>query len=92
MSTERDNLEIHVDLCQERYKRLEERIDRIEVTVEGLAKCINQFHTETSQRLDDLKHMLFDAKDERFKTMITTTGTVIVALIAVIGYMIQHIK
>lgn len=92
MSTERDNLEIHVDLCQERYRRLEERMDRIEARVENLSSCINQFHVEINQRLDDLKQMLFSAKDERFKTMVTTTGSIIVALIAVIGYIAQHIK
>jgi len=37
---ERENLEAHVDLCAERYKQLEYRLDVIEVKVEQISKDI----------------------------------------------------
>ena len=39
---ERTNLEAHVDLCAERYKHLETRLNTIEVKVEALTKAIDE--------------------------------------------------
>ena len=33
---EKENLEAHVDLCQQRYKQLESRLDKIEKKVEAI--------------------------------------------------------
>ena len=37
---EKENLEAHVELCAERYKQVELRLDTIEVKVEHLSKKI----------------------------------------------------
>jgi len=39
---ERTNLEAHVDLCAERYKHLENRLEIIENKVESLASAITE--------------------------------------------------
>jgi len=43
---ERTNLEAHVDLCAERYKGLELRLDRVEKAVTDLHKDIQEMREE----------------------------------------------
>ena len=38
---EKENLEAHVDLCQQRYKQLESRLDKIEKKVESIHSDMN---------------------------------------------------
>ena len=39
---ERENLEAHVDLCAERYRVLEEKLNRLEVKVYGLTTAMSK--------------------------------------------------
>lgn len=39
---EKQNLEAHVDLCAERYKNIDQRLQTIEVKVDGLGDTVNQ--------------------------------------------------
>jgi chaperonin cofactor prefoldin len=39
---EKDNLELHVELCAARYETLEKRLNSIETKVEGLANTIQE--------------------------------------------------
>ena len=45
-SLERTNLEAHVDLCAERYKGLETRLDKVEKAVLDLHKEMRTMHEE----------------------------------------------
>jgi archaellum component FlaC len=92
MSTERDNLEIHVDLCELRYKQLDDRLTRVEDKIEEMSKDFNTFKTEMRQNFNDIKSMLQTAKDEKFKTVVSVAGSIIVALIGGLGYMMMHVK
>jgi chaperonin cofactor prefoldin len=46
-SIERENLEAHVELCAERYKQLETRLEIIEVKVSRLQSTIENTHHST---------------------------------------------
>lgn len=46
---ERTNLEAHVDLCAERYKHLETRLEIIEKKVESLATAITESKNSMSK-------------------------------------------
>ena len=46
MSLERTNLEAHVDLCAERYKGLETRLDNVEKAVKDLHTEMRAMHDE----------------------------------------------
>lgn len=39
---ERENLEAHVDLCAERYRVLEEKLNRLEVKMDGLTDALTK--------------------------------------------------
>lgn len=68
---EKENLEAHVELCAERYRRLEEKFENIEDRLDGLSDDISTIKSSMSK---DNKIII--------KTLIATAGTIIVALIS----------
>ena len=92
MSTERDSLELHVDLCELRYKQLDDRMTRIEHKVQELNTDMQDFKDEMRKSFGEIKTMLQAAKDEKFKTIIASGGSVVVGLLALLGYIVVHMK
>lgn len=92
MTTERDNLETHVDLCELRYKQLESRMDRFEQRLDHLSTDLQQVKTEMTRHFGEIKDMLVMAKDEKYKTIVTTAGTIVVGLLALLGYIVVHMR
>lgn len=89
--TENTSLEMHVELCAERYKRLEEKFDLVENRIDQLCGDFSSFKSENQRNLSEIKNMLSSAKDEKFKIMVTATASVIVGLLAMLGYVITHL-
>ena len=89
--TESTSLEMHVELCAERYGRLEEKFEMVEDRLNHLHNDFNTFKNENQRNLSEIKNMLTSAKDEKFKIMVTSTATVIVGLLAMLGYVITHL-
>lgn len=92
MSTERDSLEIHVDLCELRYKQLDDRMTRIENKVQDVTLDMQDLKEEMRKSFSEVKTMLQLAKDEKFKTIIGAGGSVVVGLLALLGYIVVHLK
>lgn len=91
VTTEREDLNVHVDICQMRYQQLDERIGRVENHVATINQDLQAFKTEVRESFDEVKQMLSRAKDERFKTMVTAAASVIVGLLGLIGYIVIHL-
>lgn len=91
MITEQTSLEMHVELCAERYGRLEEKFKTVEHRLDQLHDDFSTFKAENQKNLSEIKSLLSNAKDEKFKIMITSTATVIVGLLAMLGYVITHL-
>lgn len=85
-------LSTHEQVCAERYKALENRMDNIEGRVDAISADLKELKTTNDKQFNEIKTMLTNAKDEKFKTMVTVAGTIIVALLGVMGYLITHIK
>jgi hypothetical protein len=92
MATERDSLEIHVDLCELRYKALEDRMTRIEQKVQDISIDVQDFKDEVRRGFGEIKDMLTLARDEKYKTIVMTAGSIIVGLIGLLGYIVVHLK
>lgn len=90
--SERTSLETHVDLCELRYRQLDDRMNRVEERIDRISADVKELKTTNDKQFGELKTLLSGAKDEKFKTMITVTGTIIVSLLATMGYLITHIK
>jgi archaellum component FlaC len=71
---EKENLEAHVELCAERYRRLEEKLENVEAKMSTVSSDLSGLHTSMSQ---DNKIII--------KTLIATAGTIIVALVSAVA-------
>ena len=85
-------LSTHEQVCAERYKGIEVRMDNIEIRVDAISADLKDLKTTNDRQFNEIKTMLTAGKDEKFKTMVTVAGTIIVALLGVMGYLITHIK
>jgi len=88
---ENTSLEMHVELCAERYGRLQEKISMVEDRLSSIHSDFASFKIDNQKNLSDIKNLLSNAKDEKFKIMITSTATVIVGLLAMLGYVVTHL-
>ena len=82
---------MHVELCAERYSRLEEKFKTVEHRLDQLHDDFHDFKNENQKNLGEIKSMLSSAKDEKFKIMVTSTATIIVGLLAMLGYVVTHL-
>jgi hypothetical protein len=76
---EKKSLEAHVELCAERYRYLEEKLDSLE------AKS-----TETNKMISDIKSMVQTVVNKRNDQIISWGLGIIVALGGSIGYLLSH--
>ena len=84
-------LSTHEILCHERYKGIETRMNNIESRVDDIASDLKELKSTNDKQFNEIKSMLSGAKDEKFKTMVTVAGTIIVALLGTMGYLITHL-
>ena len=85
-------LNTHELICAERYRAIETRMDSIETRMDSLSADVKDLKQTNDKQFGELKTMLSGAKDEKFKVMVTVAGTVIVALLGMMGYIITHLK
>ena len=84
-------LSTHEQVCAERYKGIEVRMDNIEIRVDAISADLKDLKTTNDRQFNEIKSMLTAGKDEKFKTMVTVAGSIIVALLGVMGYLITHL-
>jgi hypothetical protein len=70
---EKENLEAHVELCAERYKQLETRLDNVEGKIGTLQETIEKSSLNT------------------IKILIGTAGTIIVAVLSLLGVILTKL-
>jgi 3-dehydroquinate synthetase len=76
-SIEKKNLETHVELCAERYKFLENKLESVEEKVTGLEGVIREVH-------DMIQHM----SNKRNDQIIAWGGGAIAFLVGVVGWLV----
>ena len=74
---EKKNLETHVELCAERYKFLENKLESVEEKVTGLEGDIREVH-------DMIQHMANKRNDQ----IIAWGGGTIAFLVGVVGWLV----
>jgi hypothetical protein len=89
---EKTNLEAHVDLCSERYKRLEEKFENLGLNLNSLRKDHENLTLRMSSNHNEVMQMIRDSNSGKFKVLVTTTGTIIAALLSVLGYLVLNMK
>ena len=76
---EKKNLEAHVELCAERYRHLETKLETVEDKIGGLDRVIREVHD-----------MLASMKDRRNNQLITWGIGIIAALVAALAWFVSQ--
>jgi hypothetical protein len=63
----------------------------VEDCLDRIHNDFSSFKVDNQKNLSEIKSLLSNAKDEKFKIMVTSTATVVVGLLAMLGYVINHI-
>ena len=74
---EKQNLEAHVELCAERYKQLNEKLETVEAKVSML-----------EHMMGDIKSILTEMQDRRNNQLITWGLGIITTLGSIIGFLV----
>lgn len=74
---EKQNLEAHVELCAERYKQLNDKLETVEAKVSML-----------EHMMGDIKSILTEMQDRRNNQLITWGLGIITTLGSIIGFLV----
>jgi len=88
MTTEAEDLNLHVSLCEQRYKALEGRLDAVEQRLSKVEDQIADIKQQMHTGFSEIKVMLERNNSQRQTTLVATIGSIVVAVIGVIGYLV----
>jgi predicted nucleic acid-binding Zn-ribbon protein len=78
---ERENLEAHVELCAERYRQLNMKLDNLDDKVSAMEKMVS-----------DIRESLSEANDKHNRQLITIGSGLILTLIGAIVTLLVALK
>ena len=78
----------HVQLCELRYKALDERLDNVESKLAKLETDVTELKEQTQQGFAEIKLLLERQNSSKQVQVIATFGTIITAILAFAGYLI----
>ena len=81
MSREEEDLSTHVEICAIRYEGIQKQFTAVDERLDKI-----------DSNLEAIKQLIEAGKDAKFSTMVKTTGTIIVGLLTVLGYLITNLK
>ena len=84
-------LQNHEEICLIRYTAINEKMDQIDQRFDKLETDIKELKDSNGKNMSEIKAMLIAAKDEKFKVMVTIAGSIICALIAMMGILLTHL-
>jgi len=91
MTTEREDLGTHVELCQLRYEATQAKMNRIENHIDKLEKDIDNLKVESAKNFNEIKDMIQRGQNQKYTAIVASAGSIIVALIGLLGYLITHL-
>jgi predicted nucleic acid-binding Zn-ribbon protein len=90
MSKEENDLATHVEICAIRYQGIQEKIDGLTERLDKVESKINTLGQEIQSNFARIELALEKASAKRDVQLIATMGTVAVAVISAIGYLITR--
>lgn len=90
MSTEHEDLNLHVSLCEQRYKELEKRLDGVEARLAKVEADISALKVSMSSGFSEIKILLERQNSRRQTQLIASMGAIAVAVISALGYIISR--
>lgn len=90
MSQEETNLAAHVEICAIRYQGIEEKMDGLEKRLDKVEDTLTSLKTQNEQNFSEIKVLLERNTSSKQTALITAIGSVIVAVVGVIGYLVTR--
>lgn len=84
---EKKNLEAHVELCAERYKSLDGKLDSVERRVTQVEKKLDTKMNAVEAALDEIKRMIVSMQQKRNNQLISWGIGIITTLLSIIGFL-----
>lgn len=84
------SLKGHVQLCELRYKSLEEKLDAFDQRLTKVETEISALKKDMANGFGEIKVLLEKQSNARAIQLIATFGTITVAVIGLLGYIITH--
>lgn len=81
---EKESLEAHVDLCAERYRVLEEKVNNIDTRLTSIEKSVVQMREDSIREFGRLREDMAKAQNTTNKIMMGTGGTIVAGVLTVI--------
>lgn len=81
---ERENLEAHVDLCAERYRILEEKVNNIDTRLSNIEQTVVHMREDSIREFGRLREDMVKAQNTTNKIMMGTGGTIVAGVLTVI--------
>ena len=88
---EKKNLEAHVELCAERYKNLDNKLDTVEKRVSDVEKKLDAKMNAVETILDDIKKMIVSMQQKRDRQLINWGIGIISSLVGIIGFLVWQV-
>lgn len=88
--TEADDLNLHTQLCAERYKELNSRLEALDERLTKVETQIADIKAHMATGFGEIKLLLERQSNQRTIQVIATVGTITAAIVAAIGYAITH--
>ena len=89
---ERDNLDAHVTVCAERYKRLEDKFNVLGDRLDSLVNDVSDMQRKQEKNMDELKELIQKSSDSRFRAVVAASATIVAALISALAFVITKIS
>jgi len=90
MSQEEKDLATHVEICALRYQGIEEKMNALERRLDKVEDTLNTLKTQNEQNFSEIKVLIERQNSQRQTALITTIGSIVVAVVGVIGYLITR--
>jgi len=85
-------LDTHEAVCAERFLGLDVKMKNIDDRLDKLETTVKELSSGTSRGFSEIKELIEKRNNSSHTAIITAAGSVIVALIAFLGYVIIHLK
>ncbi len=86
---ERTNLEAHVDLCAERYRVLEEKVNNIDKRLDAMAENMYAFRDETRESIQQMREENIKSNAAANRIIITAAATVVAGVLSTLVVLVM---
>lgn len=91
MQKESEDLQLHVDLCAERYQALETRLDQLSDRITQLEIRLDERFSKIEETMALINDKLTRSEQARNRQLITIAGSIIAVLLAALGWAVNRL-